>query len=201
MVMRNIFLVGIVIFSAVFFGCDPYRFRSETRNPVQCRIFSDPKSVEPNLYGFEMHPDAVLQVTSLAWTQFEFAGYFTLSGGEGFQLMLRPVIEESLVDSGFVLTFLSGGGVSLDSAGRRIDENKAFRFPRDSQTYVTIYNEESYLQVTVGCDTVVKRFTRRTSSDDIALRTLANSRLQVVDPEWKRIKFVKNFEVEAERSK
>jgi hypothetical protein len=151
--------------------------------------------VDSHLYGFDMHPDAVLQVTSLAWTQYELAAYVTLSGGDGFQLMLRPVLEESVVDSGLVLTFLSGAGVSLDSAGHHLDENTSFRFPKDSQTYVTIYNEESYLQVTVGCDTVLKRFTKCKSSDDIALKTLLGSELKVVDPEWKRINFTKHFEV------
>ncbi len=199
--MRIYSFIALLTLSAAFFGCDPYRFRSETRYPVQCRIFSDHNSVDWHLYGFEMHPDAVLQVTSLAWTQFDFAAYVTLSGGDGFQIMLRPVLEESVVDSGFVLTFLSNGGVSLDSAGHRLEENPSFRFPRDSQTYVTIYNEESYLQVTVGCDTVVKRFTKRRSSDDIGLKTFSGSELKVVDPEWKQIRFLKNYEVQAEETK
>jgi hypothetical protein len=199
--MRQYYYITLLILSAIYLGCDPYRFRAETQNPVQCRIFSSHNSVDGHLYGFDMHPDAVLQVTSLAWTQYDFAGYFTLSGGNGFQLMLRPVLEESIIDSGFVLTFLSHGGVSLDSAGHRLQENTAFRFPRDSQTYVTIYNEESYLQVTVGCDTVLKRFTRRKSSDDIALKTLSGSELKVIDPEWKQIKFLKNFEVKSEETR
>jgi hypothetical protein len=148
-----------------------------------------------------MHPGAVVQVTSLAWTQYDLAAYFTLSGGDGFQLMLRPVVEESVIDSGLVLTFLSAGGVRLDSAGHLLEENTAFRFPKDSLTYVTIYNEESYLQVTVGCDTVVKRFTRRKSSDDIVLKTFSGSELKVVDPQWKQIRFVKNIEVKAEETR
>ena len=199
--MRRFYYIALLILSAAVSGCDPYRFRAETRYPVQCRIFSDHRSVDSHLYGFEMHPNAVVQVTSLAWTQYDLAAYLTLSSGDGFQLMLRPVVEESVIDSGLVLTFLSAGGVRLDSAGHLIEENTMFRFPKDSQTYVTIYSEESYLQVTVGCDTVVKRFTRRKSSDDIVLRTLSGSELKVVDPEWKQIKFVKNFEVKAEETR
>ncbi len=182
----------------IFLGCDPYRFKVETRYPVDCRIFSDHNSVDSHLYGFEMHPESVLQVTSLAWTQYDLKAYFTLSGGEGFQLMLRPVVEESVIDSGFVLTFSSAGGMRLDSAGHLIEVNTSFRFPKDSLTYVTIYNEESYLQVTVGCDTVVKRFTMRKSSDDIVLKTFSGSELKVVDPQWKQIRFLKNNEVKEE---
>ena len=197
---RHFYIVTLLI-AVIFFGCDPYRFRVETKNPVECRIFSDHNSVDSHLYGFEMHPGAVMQVTSLAWTQYDFAAYLTLSRGEGFQLMLRPVVEESVIDSGLVLTFSSSGGMRLDSAGHLISENQSFRFPKDLQTYVTIYNEESYLQVTVGCDTVVKRFTMRKSSDDIVLKTLPGSELKVVEPEWEQIKFVKNFEVKAEETR
>ncbi len=198
MVMRNHHYISLLFLIACIGGCNPYRFRVETQEPVDCRIFSDHKSVESHLYGFQMHPDATVHVTSLAWTQFDLGMYLKLSGGEGFQLLLRPIAEESVVDSGFVLTFLSRGGVRLDSGGHLLDENPSFRFPKDSQTYVTIYNEESYLRVTVGCDTVLNRYTKRKSSDDIVLKTLPGTELNVLDPHWKRIKFTKNFEVKTE---
>jgi len=142
-----------------------------------------------------MHPGAVVQMTSLSWTQYDLATYLNLSGGEGFQIMLRPVVEESVIDSGLVLTFSDHGGLRLDSAGHTLAENSSFRFPKDSQTYITIYNEESFLRVTVGCDTVIRRYTKRKSSDDIVFKTLPGSELNVLDPEWKRIKFVQNGEV------
>jgi hypothetical protein len=198
MVMRRYFFITSFFIVAASCGCNPYRFTVETQHPVDCRIFSDHNTVESNLYGFDMHPDAVIQVTSLAWTQYNLAAYLKLSGGEGFQIMLRPVVEESVIDSGLVLTFLSGGGVRLDSAGQTIDENHAFCFPKDSQVYVTIYNEESYLQMTIGCDTVLKRYTKRKSSDDIVLKTLPGSELKVLEPQWKRIRFLKNDDVKTE---
>jgi len=197
MVKRIVPYLAILVFAATQFGCDPYRFRSETKYPVQGRIFSAYGSVDPHLYGFDMHPESAVQVTSLAWTQYRLSAYLTLSGGDGFQFMLRPVVEESVIDSGLVLTFLSSGGMRLDSAGQILDENKAFRFPTDSKTYITVYNEESYLQVTVGCDTVMKRYTKRKSSDDIVLRTLPKSELKVEDPEWKRIEFTKHIGTDA----
>ncbi|MDP4219383.1 MAG: hypothetical protein Q8916_11655 [Bacteroidota bacterium] len=185
----------VIIFLAIALGsCDPHRFSVETKHPVDCRIFSDHNSVDSHLYGFDMHPDAIMQVTSSAWTQYDLGVYVTLSGGEGFQLMLRPIVEENVIDSGLVLTFLSGGGYRLDSAGVMLDQNSSFRFPKNQQTYMTVYNEESYLQVTVGCDTVMKRYTKRKSSDDIVLRTLPGSELRVLDPEWKRIRFVKEHD-------
>ena len=201
MVMRRYFFIATLFIIVASCGCNPYRFTVETQHPVDCRIFSDHNTVNSHLYGFEMHPDAIVQVTSLAWTQYELGVYLTLTGGEGFQLMLRPVLEESVIDSGLVLTFLSSGGIRLDSAGYTLDENRAFRFPKDSQVYVTIYNEESFLQMTVGCDTVLKRFTKRKSSDDIALKTLPGSELKILGPQWKRIKFTKDHEMKVEETR
>jgi hypothetical protein len=198
MVMRRSYYCALLLVTAAFGGCNPYRFKAETKYPVDCRIFSDHNTVESHLYGFMMNPEATVEATSLAWTQYDLAVYLTLSGGEGFQLMLRPVVEESVIDSGFVLTFLTEGGMRLDSSGHNLDENPGFHFPKDSQTYVTVYNEESYLQVTVGCDTVVKRYTRRKSSDDIVLKTLPGSTLNVLDPQWKRIKFMKDHEIKVQ---
>jgi hypothetical protein len=187
------FSIGLFFCAAIFFGCDPYRFSVTSDYPVNCRILSDHNSVKSRIYGFDMEPNAELQVTSLGRTQYTFTGYFTLHGGEGFEIMLRPVIEESVIDPGIRLMF-SSHGLRIDSAGQVITENTSYSFPQDSQTYVTVFNEESYLQVTVGCDTVLRRYSKRTASDDIALKTLPASELKVVDPEWKRIKFMRGDE-------
>jgi hypothetical protein len=87
----------------------------------------------------------------------------------------------------------------LDSAGQKLDENRSFRFPKDSATYVNIYNEEAFLQVTVGCDTVVKRFSNRKSSDDIVLKTFPESELKVNATDWKPIKFDQEYNVVSEK--
>ncbi|MEP7234685.1 MAG: hypothetical protein ABI778_05250 [Ignavibacteriota bacterium] len=193
--MRRSYTIAFLILVTALGGCDPYRFRNETKYPVECRIFSDHNSVSSNLYGFTMHPEATVQVTSVAWTQFEFRAYMTLSGGEGFSLMLRPVLEEGVIDPGLVLTFSTANGLSLDSAGHELLKNSAFHFPEDKQTFVTIYNEESYIEVTIGCDTILKRFTKRKSSDDIGIHTLGGTELSVISPEWQKIKFRKEFEL------
>jgi hypothetical protein len=200
MVIKVLHIV-LVCLTAIFIGCNPYRFSIQTSNPVECRIFSDHNSVKSQLYGFQMNPESVVQITSLGWTQYDFGAYFNFSGGEGFQVMLRPTVEESVIDSGLILTFFSSGGMRLDSAGKLLEENSSFRFPKDSQTFVTVYNEEAYLRVTVGCDTVFKRFTKRKSSDDIVLKTLTGSKLNIMQPQWKQVKFVKNFEVLTEETR
>lgn len=192
-------LIFSVILSAVICGCDPYRFTVETQQPVECRIFSDHTSVDSHLYGFDMKPDATVGMKSKAWTQYFISAYLTLHGGDGFKLMVRPVVEEGIRDPGFTLTF-SKTSLVVDSAGTMIVTDPDFRFPRDSQMYVTIYNEESFVQITIGCDTILKRYTKQKSSDEIALQTLGGSELKVLDPRWRRIQFTKATEVKAEDS-
>jgi len=195
--VKNFFHITLLFLFAALSGCDPYRFTVETRNPVDCRIYSDHNSVDGHLYGFDMKPDAVVGAKSTGWTQYHLKAYLTLHGGEGFQMMLRPVVEDSVIDSGIVLTFSSANGLRIDSAGKVLDENTSYRFPNDSQVYITVYNEESFLRVTVGCDTVLRRYTKRRSSDAIVLKTLSGSELHVLDPEWIKIKFNKNSDVKA----
>lgn len=195
MVKSITYSIAIAILTLFLSGCNPYRFTVETKEPVACRIFSDHNTVKSNLYGFQMQPNAVVQMTSLSRTQYELTTYLTLSRGEGFRILLRPVVEESVVDSGLMLTFFSSGGTRLDSGGHMIEQNPSFRFPTDSQTFVTVYNEEAYLQVTVGCDTVLKHHSLGKSSDDVVLQTLPGSELKVVGPEWVRVKFVRNADV------
>ena len=185
----------VVMFACSLCGCNPYRFTVETQHPVDCRVFTDHNDVQSHLYGFDMQPNAVVGISSRSWTQYDLSTYLTLTGGEGFQFMLRPVVEESVIDSGLVLSFSTTKGIRLDSAGHTIEESPMYHFPKDSQMYVTVYNEESYLRVTVNCDTILNRFTKRISSDHIIVKTLPGSKLHVTNPEWKKIKFINNGEV------
>ena len=193
--VKKVYHIAALFLLALTAGCDPYRFTVETQHPIDCRIYSDHNSVDSHLYGFDMKPDAVIGMKSTGWTQYHLKAYLTLHGEEGFAMMLRPVVEESVIDSGFTLTFSSIGGLRIDSAGKTVGENSAFRFPKDSQVYVTVYNEESFLQVTIGCDTVLKRYTKRRSSDVMVLKTLSGSELHVLDPEWTKIKFTQSSDV------
>ena len=195
--VKKVFHITALFLFAIVGGCDPYRFTVETQHPIDCRIYSDHNSVNGHLYGFDMKPDAVVGAKSTGWTQYHLKTYMTLHGGEGFEMMLRPIVEENIIDSGFTLTFSSTNGLRIDSAGKTLDENSSFRFPKDTQVYITVYNEESFLRVTVGCDTVLRRYTKRRSSDAIVLKTLSGSELHVLDPEWIKIKFTKNSDVKA----
>ena len=177
-------------------GCDPYRFTVGERRPIDCRIYSSHNSVDSHLNSFDMHPESSVGMTSLGRTQYEFSSYLNASGGNGFEILLRPILEERVMDSGFVLRF-STNGFELDSGGVVIDANKSFRIPNDSATYITVYNEESYLRVTVGCDTLVKRYTKRKSSDDIVFKTMPGTELRVLSPDWAPMKFMNEYKVTA----
>lgn len=197
--MRTRFAVFVAALSCVAGCSDPYRFSVRTPDAVDCRIFTGLHSAEKNGVGFTMQQDAVVGMTSLEYTQYEWSGYLRAHGGEGFRLLLRPTVEETVIDSGLTLTFAAGGGARLDSAGRLVESNPNFRFPQDTATLVTIYTDEDFIQVTVGCDTVLRRRTMRMTSDDIVLQTLHGTDLKVYAPLWKRLKFPEGDNVRAGR--
>ncbi|MBS1904663.1 MAG: hypothetical protein JSS75_13230 [Bacteroidetes bacterium] len=168
-------------------GCsDPYRFTIASSDPVDCRVFTALHSVERVPYGFQMKPNSVVGMTSLEYTQFIWRGIVRTHGGEGFALLLRPTIEETVRDSGLILHFYTSGGMALDSANTRLERNPAFRFPQDSNALVTIYNDEDFLQVTVGCDTVLRRHSMRMESDDLGIRSGEGTEVTVLGPVWKQ---------------
>ncbi|MEI8134923.1 MAG: hypothetical protein WCH46_07570 [bacterium] len=181
----------IFVFSLMLCGCDPHRFTVQTEHSLDCRIYSDFHGVTHDLYGFTMQGDAVVGVASPSWTQYEIETFIKMKG-DGFQLLLRPVAEESVRDSGLILTISSSVGLRLDSGGVLLESNPRYRPPIDSQFFVTIFNEESYLQVTIGCDTVLRRYTKQKESDDLVIHTLPNSELTVIAPQWKRLRFQKD---------
>ena len=179
------FLISLLIASA---GCDPYRFAIKSYNPIDARIFSDHHLVRSIPGGFTMEGGSVVGIQELNSTEYYFETYLTHVGSGGFQLFLRPVVEERVVDSGYILTF-SSTGMRLDSAGKLLQEKSTFRFPDSERVFVTIYNEEKFLQVTVGCDTVIKLLGSKIASDDIVFKTLPDSKLTIQKAEWYAIKF------------
>jgi hypothetical protein len=200
MVSHRLQLVLAVTALILLVGCsDPYRFSVRTPDAMDCRIFTGLHSAEGSAFGFTMQPDAVVGMTSLEYTQYEWRGFVNSHGGKGFRLLLRPKVEETVIDSGLVLLFSSGGGERLDSAGSLLESDPAFRFPQDSSVLVTVFTDEDYLQVTVGCDTVLRRKTMRMTSDDLVVQTLHGTTLAVYAPLWKRLVFPAGDHIRAGR--
>jgi hypothetical protein len=185
----NKLLLSLFCFSLVALGCDPERFTIKSYESIDCRIYSDHHLVHSFADGFVVDGGGVVGMQSLYRTQYYFETYLTHSGDSGFKILLRPKVQEKVIDSGLVLSFLSPTGLRLDSAGKTIQQNTSFHFPDSTPVFVTIYNEEKFLQVTVGCDTVVKYYGATLASDDLVVQPLGDSRVRVQKAEWYKIKF------------
>jgi hypothetical protein len=48
-------------------------------------------------------------------------------------------------------------------------------------------SQDHRLEVTLNCDTIVKRMTGLTESDDLVIAPIGNSSVRVISPDWKEI--------------
>jgi hypothetical protein len=101
--------------------------------------------------------------------------------------MLRPVVHQTLVDSGLVLN-IAQDAITLDSNGRRIAKLRAYGLPLGTPTTFAIHTENNYLQVVLGCDTLLRRFTDLKESDDLVIATMGPSEVVFSHPDWRSIK-------------
>ncbi len=176
-------------------GCDPYHFTMKSSSSLDGTILSQLGTVNTHYYTVELLPNAAVELTNTERTQFQLATYIRLSHGEGFQVLLRPTVEDKLLDSGLVLTFFTKGGMRLDSAGITLIENKNFHFPVDSDALLRVYNEQAYVEAIVGCDTLVKHFSTTIATDDLVFTSLDNSTVTITIPEWNKVRFPKGEEI------
>jgi hypothetical protein len=182
------YLVILTILGAML-GCDPTRFTVLSDRDLECRIYSDHRLVKKAAAGFELLPGACVAVTYLWATQYRASFRLTLQEGEGFVVMMRPVVEETIIDSGIVLTMTSRG-YSLRSGDTLLASGALPVLQKGKTEIFRTYNEEGYLEVTYGCDTLYKGITRVKESDDIIFATLPLSTVSVVGPLWQDLELI-----------
>ena len=159
----------------------------EGKNPIQCRNYSGLHQVERTGMNIVVHDSGEVCLTVLDLTQFRFSTFVRLLKGDGFVLMMRSRAEESVLDSGLSL-FLSRSHSKLDSAGMMVQDLREYQVAQDSLTLLTVRSENNLLQVTLGCDTVLKRMTGLKESDDLVFGTLPGSEVRLVNPAFQELK-------------
>jgi hypothetical protein len=182
----------IAVLPAIFLlvavqGCDPTRFMMEGKNPIQCRNYSLLHQVEKTGPNILVHDSGEVCLTVMDLTQFRFSTFVRLLKGDGFVLMMRPRAEEVVLDSGLSL-FLSRSHSKLDSSGTMVQDLRQYQVAQDSLTLLTVRSENNLLQVTLGCDTVLKRMTGLKESDDLVFGALQGSEVRLVNPSFQELK-------------
>lgn len=184
--MKPLSLIMLII---VIAGCDPTRFSLISDRNLDCRIYSDHRLVSHSQVGFTLDPGGSVAVTYLWATQYRATFRLTLDEGEGAKILIHPVVQESIIDSGLVLT-LSRNGYELREGETIIASGASPSLEVGKPRIFRAYSEEGYLELTLGCDTLYKGVTLRTESDDIIFTTLPESKVSVYGPYWRDLEIM-----------
>jgi hypothetical protein len=167
-----------------FAGCDPTRFSVLSDRDVDCRIYSDHRLVAKMPSGFTLSPGGCVSTTYLWATQYRSIFRITLDEGEGVQIMLRPIVEESILDSGIVLTLTRNGYQLINNDTVLAAGALPVLAQGKTETFST-YSEEGYMELTLGCDTLYRGITKRIEGDDIIFSSLPASTVTIFAPDWR----------------
>lgn len=185
----NLFIyIAALLFVAGLTSCDPTRFSVLSDRDVDCRIYSDHRLVKKHSSGFTMYPGACVGATYLWATQYLASFRLTVEDGDGVEVMLRPIVEEQVLDSGIVLS-LSKGGYQLRSKDTILASGTHPILAKGVTQIFRAYSEEGYLELTLGCDTLFKGITKRIEGDDIIFSPIGQSTVTVFAPLWRDIEY------------
>jgi hypothetical protein len=169
-------------------GCDPYRFTMSGNQFLECRILSDFHLVSHTKYSVDLSPGGTVVLTAQGVTQFRTMMWVKLDSGTGMKMLVRPHVEESVLDSGYVIT-MTPNGTSIDSAGIHLARYPEARLKPGVVEMLSVYNEERFTEVILGCDTIVRNFSTGNAPDDIVFKSMAGSTGHVYAPDWRELDF------------
>lgn len=179
---KKFFIVSALFMLLLGAGCNPRVFTLQSDYPVSVYNFSDILSVSHTLNSVTVRNGAAIALTSQGVTEYNFEG-IVRSQGKGFRLLLRPVIEHDVKDSGYVLT-ISKDGSRLDSGGKLLKNLSWFKDEGDSLKRLIVYTDNHYMRVTYGCDTLVNDHFPQKESDVLGIQPLDHSTLTLYNPIW-----------------
>ncbi len=180
---RGLYFIGLFAMLA-FAGCHPYEFTLGGPDVVSCEILTSLKGVDHNQDVATLRDTAAIDLSYYGATQYHIKMGMMLTLGEGFRILLRPVVEyRDVRDSGIILT-ATQSGVSLDSGHRQFLLRSDVKVTPNQMIHVALMSENNYMQVVFDCDTIYRGWTKLKESDDVVVQALQNSQVQVIQPDW-----------------
>lgn len=165
-------------------GCDPYRFKMLGHSNIKGRIHSTLGSVDVEQQYFDIKEDGCVALELPTATQYSIAFYAQIINGEGFRVLARSRVEETLIDSGVVVS-ISDKYARADKDGKNLSALKSPGFNNEKVVFIGLYNDEKYLHVIVGCDTLLKYHPEGPAPDDLVITSIGNSTTRIFTPLWK----------------
>ncbi|HWF44713.1 MAG TPA: hypothetical protein VG537_08725 [Candidatus Kapabacteria bacterium] len=182
--MKKDIIILSTIAVALLAGCNPYQFNMGDPHEVRCQVLTSLSSVDQGYNRAMLHNTGAIDMNYFGATQYLVTMEMKLIRGDGFRIMLRPVVEQRDVrDSGIVLT-VTHSGVWLDSASHIFLTRRDVKLEPNTQMPVSLLSDDNYVQIVLGCDTVYKGWSKKMESDDIVIQALPNSDVQILSPDW-----------------
>ena len=173
------FLVAIMCY-----GCNPYQFIMGGPHVVSCEILTSLPGVEHNSYMATLTDTAALDLNYYGATQYYLTMGVRIRRGQGFRILLRPVVEHKDIRDSGIIVIATTSGVSLEDSGRIVLSRPEAAVASGQIIRVALLSENNYYQVTFDCDTIVRGWSKRNESDDVVIQALQNSRVDVIHPDW-----------------
>jgi len=165
-------------------GCNPYEFHIGGPHVVDAVVLTSLGGVDQGPYEATLRDTAAIDLNYYGATQYIITMGIVLKHGEGFRIMLRPVVEQHDVkDSGIIVT-ITRSGVWLDSSQKNFVNRPDVMLTEGKMAHVKLLSENNYTQVVMDCDTIFRGWTNLKESDDVVVQALQSSEIQVVGPDW-----------------
>lgn len=148
------------------------------------RIHSSLESVNVEEKYFDMYENSCVALELPTATQYSISFYAQIKSGEGFRVLARSWVEETLIDSGVIVS-VSDKYASANKDGKNLSSLKSPSFNNDNVVFVNLYNDEKYLQVIIGCDTLLKYHPEGPAPDDLVITSIGKSSTRIFTPVWK----------------
>lgn len=179
--MRKLYIISLAL---LLVGCDPYRFKMLGHTNLKGRIHSSLESVNVEEKYFDIFENGCVALELPTATQYSISFYAQIKSGEGFRVLARSRVEETLIDSGVVIS-ISHNYATADKDEKNLSVLKSPGFSNDNIVFVNLYNDEKYLQVIVGCDTLLKYHPKGPAPDDLVITSIDSSTTRIYTPVWR----------------
>jgi hypothetical protein len=165
-------------------ACEPYLFDMTSDHPVSGQILTSLESVTAGSRTTTLRPRGAIQLSNFGISEYSLSFGARLHDGLGFEVLIHPRVElNRVVDSGFIAR-VTTHGESLTANDVVLSNKPSYSVDTGIVTAVKILTEAHLLQVIVGCDTLYRGKRYSIESDDIVIRTLDGSSLDVIAPNW-----------------
>jgi hypothetical protein len=178
--MRTFLVISLLL----LVGCDPYRFTLIGHDYMKARIHSKLETVDDTERWFDVKEDGCVSLELPTATQYRISLNAQILEGEGFRVLARCRVEEQLIDSGVVIS-VTKKYARADKDGVNLAIMKAPVISTNNLINVKLYNDEKYLQVIVGCDTLLKYHAKGPSPDDLVITSIDSSTTRIYAPDWR----------------